>query len=131
MILLFSGAPNAPELLEVTSLEKDSASIRWKRPKFDGGAQITNYLIEKREEFKDDWTKVKQVDNFQFNYQIRDLVPDKKYYFRVTAKNSIGLGEPCELQEPVVPSRPAGKLLFLSQDFSILKCYFLYIARKI
>lgn len=107
-MVVIEGAPDAPELLEVTSLEKDTASVRWKRPKFDGGAPVTNYIIEKREEFKDDWTKVKQVDNFVFNHQIRDLVPEKKYYFRVSAKNSIGIGKPCELQEPVIPSRPAG-----------------------
>lgn len=96
-------------MLEVTSLEKDTASIRWKRPKFDGGASITNYIIEKREEFKDDWVKVKQVDNLTLNHKITGLVPDKKYYFRVSAKNSIGVGRPIELQEPVIPSKPIGK----------------------
>lgn len=101
--------PEAPELLEVVNLERDSVTLRWKKPKYDGGSPITNYIVEKREEFKDNWTKVKQVEKFNTTLDIAGLVPEKKYYFRVSAKNSIGTGEPAELQEPVVPARPVGE----------------------
>ena len=114
--------PGAPELLEITSLETDNVTLRWKRPRSDGGAQITNYLLQKREEFKDDWTKVKQTDNYVFSHQIKDLLPDKKYYFRVSAKNSVGLGEPCELPEPVIPSKPAGLSPCLIKKSLIVYC---------
>lgn len=103
------GAPEAPEQLEVVNLEKDSVTLRWKKPKSDGGSPIINYILEKREEFKDDWSKVKQLDKYILTHEVTGLVPDKKYYFRVSAKNSIGVGEPAELQEPVIPSRPVGK----------------------
>ena len=90
-------------------MEKDSVTLRWKKPKYDGGSQIINYIVEKREEFKDDWSKVKQLDKYILTHEVKGLVPDKKYGFRVSAKNSIGVGEPAELQESVVPSRPVGK----------------------
>ena len=104
-----SAVPGAPEFLEVTAVEKDSASFRWKRPKNDGGASISAYIIEKREEFKDTWVKEKQVDSFVHSHQARDLVPENKYYFRVSAKNSVGVGEPATLSQPVVPSKPIGE----------------------
>ena len=107
---IFTEVPGRPELLEVTSLEKTSATLRWKKPKYDGGSPLTAYIVERREEFKDNWVKEKQVDTFVHSLQVKDLVPEKKYYFRVSAKNNIGVGEPIELQEPIVSSKPVGKL---------------------
>ena len=51
------------------------------------------------------------MDTYVHSLQVKDLVPEKKYYFRVSAKNNIGVGEPIELQEPIVPSKPIGKLI--------------------
>ena len=102
-------APGIPELLEVTAVEKKSATLRWKKPKYDGGSSITGYIIEKREAFKDNWIKEKQVDSYVHSLQVKDLVPEKKYYFRVSAKNNIGVGEPRELQEPIITSKPVGE----------------------
>ena len=104
-----TGVPDAPDSLEVTNLEKNAVSLRWKKPKYDGGVQISHYIVEKREDLTGEWSKVKQVDNFNFTITIPGLKPEKKYFFRVSAKNSIGVGEPKQLFEPVIPSKPIGK----------------------
>lgn len=41
--------PSAPENLKVKTVTEDSVSISWDEPKDDGGALITEYVIEKRE----------------------------------------------------------------------------------
>ena len=108
--MFLTEVPGCPELIEMTNLEKTSATLRWKKPKYDGGSPLTAFIIERREEFKDTWVKEKQVDTYVHSLQVKDLVPENKYYFRVSAKNNIGVGEPIELQEPIVPSKPVGKL---------------------
>ena len=39
------GKPDPPEIVQVN---KNSVSLRWKPPRDDGGAEITNYVIEYR-----------------------------------------------------------------------------------
>ena len=39
------GKPDAPEILQVN---KNSVALKWKPPKSDGGAEITNYVVEYR-----------------------------------------------------------------------------------
>ena len=109
----FLDVPGAPDHLEVTSVEKDSVTLHWKKPKDDGGSSITVYIIEKCEEKKQTWTKVKEVDHFVHSCQVKSLVPETAYYFRVSAKNNIGIGEPAELRSPVIPSRPIGEFPFV------------------
>lgn len=48
------GAPGAPKAIETTG---DSISICWTKPKHDGGAPITGYVVEKRLISEDKWTK--------------------------------------------------------------------------
>lgn len=49
--LFISGAPKA---IETTG---DSISICWAKPRHDGGAPITGYVVEKRLISEDKWTK--------------------------------------------------------------------------
>lgn len=48
------GAPGAPKPIETTG---DSISICWAKPRHDGGAPITGYVVEKRLISEDKWIK--------------------------------------------------------------------------
>uniref|UniRef100_A0A3Q3XIQ0 Titin n=1 Tax=Mola mola TaxID=94237 RepID=A0A3Q3XIQ0_MOLML len=66
-------SPSAPANLEVKDVKKDSVSISWETPLIDGGAKISHYIIEKREEVRKAFTSVcsncirnsYKVDNLQ------------------------------------------------------------------
>lgn len=40
------GKPSAPD---VTNVTKDSCVATWERPKSDGGSEITNFILQKRD----------------------------------------------------------------------------------
>ena len=48
MDLLFSEKPGKPDAPEIVKVHKNAVALKWKPPKDDGGAEITNYVIEYR-----------------------------------------------------------------------------------
>ncbi|XP_028305150.1 titin-like [Gouania willdenowi] len=93
-------SPSAPTNLEVKEVKKDSVSISWEPPLIDGGAKISHYIVEKREEARMAFTSV--CSNCERNsYKIDKLQEGGFYYFRVLAVNEFGSGLPAETAEPV------------------------------
>jgi hypothetical protein len=39
--------PDGP--LEILNLDAESCTLRWKEPKDNGGAEVSNFIVEKRE----------------------------------------------------------------------------------
>ena len=50
--------PSPPSDLRADEFGGESLTLLWKPPKDDGGANVTNYIVEKRERGARDWTKV-------------------------------------------------------------------------
>ncbi|CAN9499142.1 unnamed protein product [Ophioblennius macclurei] len=104
--------PSAPTNLEVKDIKKDSVSISWEPPTIDGGAKISHYIVEKREENRKAFTSV--CGNCVRNsYKIDNLQEGCFYYFRVLAVNEFGTGLPAEIYDPVKVSEvplPPGKI---------------------
>ncbi|XP_033491394.2 titin-like [Epinephelus lanceolatus] len=93
-------SPSAPTNLEVKDVKRDSVSISWEAPLIDGGAKISHYIVEKREEARKAFTSV--CSNCVRNsYKIDNLQEGSFYYFRVLAVNEFGTGLPAEISEPV------------------------------
>lgn len=42
-------APGKPSVPEIANVTKDSCVVTWERPKNDGGAEISNYVLQKRD----------------------------------------------------------------------------------
>lgn len=107
-------SPGAPTNLEVKDVKRDSVSISWEEPLIDGGAKISHYIIEKREEARKAFTSI--CSNCVRNsYKIENLQEGCIYYFRVLAVNEFGTGQPAETSEPVKVSEvplPPGKITF-------------------
>ncbi len=74
----------------------------------DGGNRIHSFIIETREKKRATWHQIDLVDVSEQTVKVIRLIENNAYYFRVLAKNSIGLSEPLYTDRPVVISRPPG-----------------------
>ncbi|KAM8861248.1 titin-like isoform 2-T2 [Synchiropus picturatus] len=104
--------PSAPTNLEVKDVQRDSVSITWEPPVVDGGAKISHYVVEKREEARKAFTSV--CSNCVRNsYKVENLQEGCFYNFRVLAVNEYGAGLPAETADAVKVSEaplPPGKI---------------------
>ena len=48
--LIITEKPGKPDRPEITAISDKTASLKWKPPKDDGGAEIFNYVLEYRVE---------------------------------------------------------------------------------
>lgn len=105
-------SPSAPTNLEVKDVKKDSVTISWEAPLIDGGAKISHYIIEKREEARMAFTSVCS-NCLRNSYKIDNLQEGCFYNFRVLAVNEFGTGLPTETTEAIKVSEaplPPGKI---------------------
>lgn len=81
---------------------KTSITLGWAKPEWDGGSEITSYVVEKLVDGEEEWTVISAKGEVRTTeYVASDLKPDIDYYFRVSAINCAGRGEPIEMTEPV------------------------------
>ncbi len=90
------GAPGAPTSLGVAlnqvSATSHTGSLTWTAPASNGGAAITDYVIEYKKQSTSTWTVVSHTAQTTTSYSITGLVNSTAYDFRVAAKNSVGTG---------------------------------------
>uniref|UniRef100_A0A8D2KVM1 Titin n=1 Tax=Varanus komodoensis TaxID=61221 RepID=A0A8D2KVM1_VARKO len=92
-----------------STLLKNSAVISWKPPEDDGGAFITNYVVEKREAKEGaEWQLVSSSIS-STTCRIVNLTENAGYYFRVFAQNTFGMSEALEVSSVVVIKTPFEK----------------------
>uniref|UniRef100_A0A3B4ACV2 Titin n=1 Tax=Periophthalmus magnuspinnatus TaxID=409849 RepID=A0A3B4ACV2_9GOBI len=80
--------PGTPEATKIT---KDSVTIVWTKPEYDGGAKVTGYIVEKKELPEGRWLKANFTNVIETEYVATGLVPDNQYEFRVIARNAAGV----------------------------------------
>uniref|UniRef100_A0A3Q2DJN0 Titin n=1 Tax=Cyprinodon variegatus TaxID=28743 RepID=A0A3Q2DJN0_CYPVA len=80
--------PGTPEATKIT---KDSITIVWTKPEYDGGAKVTGYIVEKKELPEGRWLKANFTNVIETEYVATGLVQDKEYEFRVIARNAAGV----------------------------------------
>lgn len=89
-------AADTPGKPQLKDWSKHHADLAWKAPDDDGGAPITGYIIEKKDEFSPKWQKVLETRTPECKAQIPDLVEGQKYQFRVKAVNKGGQSKPSQ-----------------------------------
>ena len=93
--------------LVLKDVTRGKVTLCWEMPLLDGGAEITNYIIEKRDSSKRAYSAVtnKCTDT---TYTIEDLSEKTSFFFRVSAENENGIGDPCDSAEPVKATEVPG-----------------------
>lgn len=71
----------------------------------DGGARICNYVVEKRDLTKDEWTEIATLIK-DTNYLVSDLFEGHEYEFRVSAVNENGQGPPLVGDQSIIARLP-------------------------
>ncbi|XP_059218729.1 twitchin isoform X21 [Stomoxys calcitrans] len=90
-----SDRPDPPRLPVIENIGQDSLALSWKSPSWDGGSDITNYIVEKREHPMSSWIR---VGSTRFTTMaVTALTPSKEYEFRIYAENVYGVSNPSEI----------------------------------
>ena len=92
------GKPGTPEVGEIT---KGVATLNWKAPESDGGAEITNYIVEMRVN-RGKWAVVNKDETVpDTTFQVQGLKEGEEVEFRVTAENKAGPGPASNPSKPI------------------------------
>jgi hypothetical protein len=97
-------APKGP--LKVTDVTSQTANISWHAPEDDGGSHLINYIVEKMDVSKGEWSPVEVVPPNQTSLKVTRLSPKKEYLFRVRAINSEGESPNLEALKPILAKDP-------------------------
>uniref|UniRef100_A0A8C1WA57 Titin n=1 Tax=Cyprinus carpio TaxID=7962 RepID=A0A8C1WA57_CYPCA len=104
--------PSSPQKFEVKDVKKDSVTLCWDPPLTNGGAKITNYVVEKRESTRKAYTTVTS-NCTQTSFKVDELQEGGIFYFRVCAVNEYGFGVMAETKNPIKVAQvpmPPGKV---------------------
>lgn len=123
--LSLTDKPGSPTKLKVVDTTKTSVTLGWIKPAYDGGSPVTSYVVEKREGEEQEWTVVSTKGEVRTTeYVVSHLQPSVNYYFRVSAVNSAGQGEPIEMTEPVQAKDILGTVPFSDLLFFCVLAFF-------
>uniref|UniRef100_A0A1I8NU34 Titin n=1 Tax=Stomoxys calcitrans TaxID=35570 RepID=A0A1I8NU34_STOCA len=91
--------PGRPLLIALSEQQPDVVSLRWERPRLDGGSPITGYIVEHRRMGSPHWVKATPIPVSNCDVSISGLEPGWRYQFRVFAENVVGRSDPSELSD--------------------------------
>ena len=100
-------------------------TLNWSPPINRGGGELTGYIIEKKISTTHKWEKAVTVDASVTEYTIENLKEKSEYYFRVSAENAEGAGEPAATEK--VALRTSARKYTLNFFF----CYTPFLNRAI
>ena len=101
--------PDPPEHVKCTSVGEDTATIIWEPPKFDGGALLKGYLMERKKKGSTRWTKLNFDVYESTTYEAKRMIEGVLYEMRVFAVNSIGMSQPSLTSKPFMPIAPTSE----------------------
>lgn len=81
---------------------KTSITLGWVKPVYDGGSEITSYVVEQMRSDEREWVTISSKGEVRTTeYVVSHLKPGVYYFFRVSALNCAGVGRPIEMILPV------------------------------
>ncbi|XP_073686428.1 myosin-binding protein C, fast-type-like isoform X1 [Garra rufa] len=101
--------PDPPENVKCTGVGEDCATIIWEPPKFDGGAPLKGYLMERKKKGSSRWTKLNFDVYESTTYEAKRMIEGILYEMRVFSVNGIGLSAPSLNSKPFMPIAPTSE----------------------
>lgn len=90
--------------IKFSEITADGITLEWGPPTDDGGAEVSNYIVEKRRTTDNKWATVASATQKTTMRVIR-LHDGVEYIFRVFAENKYGVGEYLR-SDPVIAQHP-------------------------
>jgi titin len=106
----FPDPPTPPRWMNVITITRNSAELKWTVPEKDGGSPITNYIVEKRDVRRKGWQAVDTTVK-ELKYTVTPLNEGSLYVFRVAAENAVGPSEFCELEDSIMAKDTFSKII--------------------
>lgn len=94
--------PTGP--IEISSITSESCILDWQPPEDDGGTDITNYIVEKRESGSTAWQLINSSVK-RTSLHVSHLTKYMQYTFRISAENRFGVSKHTE-SETIVAEHP-------------------------
>lgn len=93
--------------VEFSNINKTSATMSFKKSKFDGYSPITHYIVDIREKFKRTYTHMCDIRSDQeLTCELTNLTEGQEYQVQIRAVNSVGTSKPLESESTVKPKSP-------------------------
>lgn len=84
------GPPVGPVV--VSDITEDGVTLKWEPPRYDGGSQVTNYIVLKRETSTAVWSEVSTTVARNM-IKVMKLTTGEEYQFRIKAENRFGISD--------------------------------------
>ena len=119
------GPPSQPGEPKIVDFDNKSVTLRWEKPKSDGGRPISHYIIQKKDKFggwfdaliTDDQNCVATIDELEA--RVPGLSEGKWYQFRVIAVNKAGESDPSPETKPHLCRHQTCMLSWLYQEYNV------------
>uniref|UniRef100_A0A673AQL2 Titin n=1 Tax=Sphaeramia orbicularis TaxID=375764 RepID=A0A673AQL2_9TELE len=106
------GPPGNPRVLDTT---KSSITLAWNKPVYDGGSEITGYIVETCLPEEDEWTIHTPKKGWTAtSFTITNLKENQEYKINICATNCEGVGEPA-----AVPGTPKAEDRLLAPEIEL------------
>uniref|UniRef100_A0A667WXK0 Titin n=1 Tax=Myripristis murdjan TaxID=586833 RepID=A0A667WXK0_9TELE len=106
------GPPGNPRVLDTT---KSSITLAWNKPVYDGGSEITGYIVETCLPEEDEWTIHTPKKGWTAtSFTITSLRENQEYKINICATNCEGVGEPA-----AVPGTPKAEDRLLPPEIDL------------
>jgi hypothetical protein len=79
------------------------AALLWAPPVRKGGAAVVDYLVEYRVSTETAWTPLVRATSTATTAIVVGLLDDRRYVFRVSARNAAGTGAPSAVSRAITP----------------------------
>ena len=90
-------------------IKAESVDLMWDKPKYDGGSPIEWYIVEKKDDKRNNWVETCKVPSYMgCKTKVPKLWEGCKYHFRVAAQNQSGLGPFAQTDLPITTMQPFG-----------------------
>lgn len=86
---------------DATTSPPDVVTLRWERPRTDGGSPLYGYLVEHRRTGSPHWVRSAPTLILYPEVALSGLEPGWRYQFRVAAENAVGMSDYSELSDPL------------------------------